>query len=151
MKFGIYTLVIKFEKNSVSHFYNLERGWGNGYVLLPPSHPYYGFDYDNIGVYVHGGLTFGIKFDSSNFIKWIKEREIDGDVTIENFEKFNDYWIIGFDTGHHGDNKFTCPKEYVMSEVNSLLEQCLSDDIKGIQKYKAVYQRKDKLLKIEGN
>ena len=35
--------------------YNLSQGWGNGYVLIPRGHPWYGVDYDQISCDVHGG------------------------------------------------------------------------------------------------
>ena len=123
-------------------------GWGNGYVLLPPNHPFYNKNYDNINVDIHGGLTFGQKVNSEYFLKWIENKEVLGDVTIENFKKFNDYWIIGFDTNHSGDNITKCSKDYVIDETNSLLEQCLDNDIEGIKKYKYIYLRKDKLKVI---
>ena len=53
-----------------SHFYNnnstsflMDVGWGNGYVLIPESHPFYMKDYDSIDVYVHGGLTFSSDYE----------------------------------------------------------------------------------------
>ena len=152
MKFGLYTLLIEnhFKKfGGGTHKFKIpfEFGWGNGYVLLPSNHPLYGVDYDSIAVDVHGGLTFSDNFNT-RFLEWIENREIDGDVTRENFEKFDNYWMIGFDTGHSGDGLDTCPKSYVMNETNNLLEQCLSDDIEGMRRYKAVYERKDKLKKI---
>src|SRR5580765_2676048 len=30
-----------------------------GYVGVPPSHPWYGMDYNDVDVEVHGGLTYG--------------------------------------------------------------------------------------------
>lgn len=77
-----------------------EVGWGNGYVLLPTNHPFYGIDYDDINVRVHGGLTYGQKFDSSNFFNQIKGLKYFGDLTEENCKKFEGYWMIGFDTAH---------------------------------------------------
>lgn len=54
-----------------------------GYVALPPNHSYYGKHYDNIPVYVHGGLTFASEGDGD---RWQKG-----------------YWWIGFDCAHWGD------------------------------------------------
>ena len=157
MKFGIYTLVIenflsksKFNMLDVG-FGVLEYGWGNGYILLPPNHPFYEIDYDDIDVKVHGGLTFGEKFNSTHFLEWIKGREISGDITLYNFEQFNNYWIIGFDTNHFGDNIYNCPKEYVIDETSHLLEQCLDESNKEIKKYKYITLRKDKLNKINAS
>lgn len=153
MKFGIYTFIVesplKKGLKEVEEFYFkylLSIGWGNGYVLLPPNHPFY--EDDDIDVNVHGGLTFSSLFNSEHFLELIKNRDFDGDITKENFEKFNNYWMIGFDTGHFEDNEYNCPKEYVMSETLSLVDQCLSDDIKGMKKYKSIYLRRDKLKEI---
>jgi len=147
MKFGCHKLVIenKFRKLG---YYSLDFGWGNGYVLLPFKHPFYNVHYDDIDINIHGGLTYSNKFDSSNFLKWIENLKIDGDVTIDNFKTFENYWMIGFDTSHYGDDINSCPKYYVMNEVENLLDQCIDDKIEGMKKYKLNYLRKDKLKKI---
>lgn len=82
-----------------------EHGWGNGYVALPSTHPFYGLDYNEINehVNVHGGLTFS------------------GSYTYED----KVYWLIGFDTMHGFDNPEDSNKEYVIAETLDLLEQCL--------------------------
>ena len=67
--FGIMGQVLRHPK-----FLNL-----NGYIYLPPSHPWYKKHYDEIDAEVHGGLTYG---------------ELD---------KETNYWCIGFDTNHSGD------------------------------------------------
>ena len=38
----------------------LKRGWGNGYVAIPPTHPAYKMDYDTLlyPIEIHGGLTY---------------------------------------------------------------------------------------------
>jgi len=82
----------------------MQRGWGNGYVGLPAGHLWYGVNYDDIPVDVHGGLTFG------------EEIELYG----------NKYWVIGFDTAHYDDSLSAWPKSRVMSETMDLLEQCKS-------------------------
>lgn len=150
MKFGIYTLVIENHMKRMSNFH-FDFGWGCGYVLLPFDHPFYGLYYDDINIRVHGGLTFGQKFDIEYFLKWVENRELDGDVTTENFEKFKNYWIIGFDTNHYGDNLISCSKNYVISETNDMLEQCLNDSIEGMKKYKSFFLRPDKLKKINAS
>lgn len=55
----------------------------NGYVALPPGHPYYGKHYDNIDATVHGGITFAQEGDGNNWNKG--------------------YWWIGFDCAHFND------------------------------------------------
>lgn len=153
MKYGLYTLIIEnhLKKSMrISGFSKryFEYGWGNGYVLLPKNHPFYNIDYDNINVYVHGGLTYSNLFKSKEFSKWVENLEFDGDVTYENFNFFNDYWMIGFDTSHLGDTEYSCPKSYVMNETISLLNQCLDDNFEGIKRYKKIYDRKNKIKKI---
>lgn len=82
-----------------------KHGWGNGYVALPSTHPFYGLDYDEIDqhVGVHGGLTYSQSY--------VHENET--------------YWLIGFDTMHSSDNPRNSNKEYVINETLNLLEQCL--------------------------
>ncbi|WP_178914064.1 hypothetical protein [Furfurilactobacillus rossiae] len=54
-----------------------ELGHLCGYVELPSKHPYYGSDYEDIPVDVHGGLTYAMQNE--------------------------EYWEIGFDCAHLGD------------------------------------------------
>ena len=95
MKFGIYTLCIEnwmVKKNYPEDFKSIfEYGWGNGYILLPHNHPFYGRDYNELNIDAHGGLTFGEYFSDNRFLEWIEDREIFGDVDRENFEKFDKY------------------------------------------------------------
>jgi hypothetical protein len=150
-KCGLHTLVIENHmKKSMYRSMGFDFGWGMGYVLLPSNHPFYGVHYDNLAIDAHGGLTFSEIFESKNFLEWVEGREFFGDVTRENFERFDNYWIIGFDTNHYGDDLMSCSKEFVINETNSVLEQCLDDEIEGMKKYKNIYQRKDK-LKIINN
>jgi hypothetical protein len=154
LKYGIYTLAIENYLTKYLSSYNLYSkfltfGWGNGYILLPPNHPLYEIEYGSIdNIKIHGGLTYGQFFNSESFLKWTENLEIGGDLTRENFEKFNNYWIIGFDTNHYGDNDETWTKEYVISQSEYLMEQCLDDKIEGVKKYKYKYLRKDKLKNI---
>jgi hypothetical protein len=73
------------------------RGWGNGYVDLPKTHPMYGVQYDDINVDVHGGLTYS--------------------------EEVNGMWRVGFDTAHAGDNYNNWNKQKVYKETKYLAEQ----------------------------
>lgn len=143
MKFGIYTLGIEswMTKKDYPEIFKgmFEFGWGNGYILLPHNHPFYGIDYNSLSIDIHGGLTFGDYFSNSLFLDWIEDKEIFGDVNRDNFEMFDKYWMIGFDTSHFGDCKESCSKDFVINEVNNLLEQCLDDNIEGIKAYKDYY------------
>ena len=64
---------------------------------------------------------------------------------------FKNYWIIGFDTGHSGDDLNTCSFDFVLNETESMRDQCLDDSIEKMKKYKSVYLRKDKLKKIDAS
>jgi hypothetical protein len=60
-------------------------GFRCGYVRIPPAHPWYGVDYDDIAADVHGGLTFAQP--DAHCGK-------DGP---------DDSWWIGFDCAHYQD------------------------------------------------
>lgn len=100
-----------------------------GYVILTPSNDFFGVDYFDIPVRVHGGLTYSDNYDG--------------------------VWKIGFDCGHYGD---LVPKiselinedgnvyrdmEFVKKECESLADQ--------ISKYSKAKKRYDKIncLKIK--
>ena len=84
-----------------------DAGWGNGYVILPPDHPCFGLEYDEIHKYwdviVHGGLTFSRTAED-----------------FEHTQKFKGSWAIGFDTCHLGDSLEEWPKERVQEETDRL-------------------------------
>lgn len=83
------------------HILYFDFGWGNGYVALPKSHPWYRKHYDNIeDVQINGGLTFS--------------------------EMINEMWVVGFDTAHSFDTLARWPKEAVQTEADCLLFQALS-------------------------
>lgn len=73
--------------------------WWNGYVTVPPDHPWHGKNYDNIKANVHGGLTYS--------------------GTAEGGEG----WKVGFDTNHFGDGPRTQNYEYVAKETRDLARQ----------------------------
>lgn len=147
MKNNIYTLVIESRlRKSIQNLptsISYDCGWGNGYILIPEYHPFYGKHYDDIDINIHGGLTYSNKFESDNFFNWIKNLEIDGDITLNNYKEFDGYWMFGFDTAHSGDNVFNCSKQYVINETENLLNQCIN--IKGYKRK----LRKEKLEKLE--
>jgi len=119
----------------------MEIGWGNGYVLLPPGHPFHGKGYDEIEAYAHGGLTYsgkyqGIlkKYEDSGFDYQMDEKLAE---RVKNGYKFlDDYWCVGFDTGHFGDNLTTCSKEYVWNETKALHKLCVDNNIKSLRRAK---------------
>ena len=90
-----------------------ERGWGNGYVLIPEGHPLYGKDYYDPKcetLEVHGGITYAAPSIPSKDAEFITEEP--------DFE----YWVFGFDTAHCYDNS-SMDKEWVKRETLRFKEQ----------------------------
>jgi hypothetical protein len=83
----------------------LRHGWGNGYIGLPPRHPWYQNHYDTIDVNIHGGLTY-----SDHYMDKITYPSV---------------WWIGFDTNHCMDNRYNCTKAYVENETEYLKKQAV--------------------------
>jgi hypothetical protein len=79
-------------------------GWGNGYVKIISGHPYYMLPYDEIGVNVHGGLTFGELIEPND--KFLPEG----------------YWV-GFDTSHYSDTLSKWSRNVVYQETLFLFSQ----------------------------
>lgn len=97
-------------KNNFDFDYN-NHGWGNGYVALPPSHKYFGVQYENIdGIEVHGGLTF------SDYATSLRNIPIDKRL-------LSKYWVVGFDTAHYMDTKENWPEVSVIHETKKLFNQ----------------------------
>lgn len=82
-----------------------EKGWGNGYAILPKGHPCFGMGYDeiytNYNIHCDSELTFA---------------------AFPRFPEYNneDYWFVGFDTLHHGDTIQRWPKERVQAAADKL-------------------------------
>lgn len=97
--------------------HGIKHGWGNGYVLIPPGHPYHGVGYDDIPVEVHGGLTFSdIITQDLVDSEWADGKLDNADVG---------YWAVGFDTAHYGDNLRKWTKEAVLAETQRLRDQLI--------------------------
>lgn len=79
-----------------------QKGWGNGYVVLPKDHPFYGLDYDFVSsfVNVHCGLTYGSHEDNGH-----------------------DGWCFGFDTMHLRDTAEEWTYQAVKEHTLNLLDQ----------------------------
>lgn len=106
----------RFTDTSLEPLLAFEYGWGNGYVAIPPNHPGWGKDWETTSPYldVHGGVTLCGKFHEP----W---RKIEGEVIPEEITK--DWWIVGFDTGHWGDNEHDQNEAFVRNETEHLLRQ----------------------------
>lgn len=101
-----------------------ERGWGNGYVIIPEDHPMHGKHYDDIDVDVHGGLTFDGLVDMNGMIIC---DTFSGDKSVMHWDEVTKEdaggWIVGFDTAHYGDSISRWPQEAVQKEADDLKEQ----------------------------
>lgn len=104
-------------KKYINSKYEIMRcGEANGYVAIPPEHPLYGKDFDDIlGIDVHGGLTCSVPISKYK----MEDTEFISDAT----EVPSDWWLLGFDTMHSGDNKVNWPKERVKEETLKLQKQ----------------------------
>lgn len=91
-----------------SEDFSMRRWWLCGYVVLPGDHPLNGEHYDDINdvVDVHQGLTFSDNGDRNT-------------------------WVIGFDCNHYGDGNKENTEEFVVSEIQKLVDQLL-DPNKGL-------------------
>lgn len=98
--------------------YVIERGWGNGYLVLPKGHPFWGIHYDEINnsahIEAHGSWTFSNYYSN---VKKIKDKIV---LDRPPFEFNNDDWIIGFDTSHYNDSLRNWPKEEVFKHIREL-------------------------------
>lgn len=95
-----------------------QTGYANGYVAVPPEHPYYGKDYDDVPVEIHGGLTFGRKYEAGCQTEGDWEMEF-----IEGNHIPEGWWVFGFDTCHFNDSLATWPRERCVEETLSLKTQ----------------------------
>lgn len=80
-----------------------DAGWGNGYVVIPKDHPFWGAPYECLPIgYIHGGLTYSEPEDNGH-----------------------EGWCVGFDTCHYGDTKENWTRDRVLQEANKLLKEMI--------------------------
>jgi hypothetical protein len=110
--------VVKGFKYKTSTFNrHMPHGWGNGYVAVPPSHPLWGVDYNNVEqIDVHGGLTYSEMNDVPGLFVAFPEIP-------------TNYWVFGFDTKHWDDTLKTWPKKAVEAETKRLFCQLMDIEI----------------------
>lgn len=86
--------------------FSMRNWWLCGYVILPADHPLNGEHYDDINdiIDVHQGLTYS-----------------------DNGE--NNTWVIGFDCNHLGDGDKVNTEEYVVSQIQIVVDQLLDPNI----------------------
>tara|TARA_R110000868_G_scaffold36248_1_gene128735 strand:- start:4551 stop:4931 length:381 start_codon:yes stop_codon:yes gene_type:complete len=99
-----------------------ERGWGNGYVAVPPTHPLHLGDIDHI----HGD-------DVTKKINLVETLDINGGITYNDYgngiDAPKDWWVFGFDTAHSGDTIQKWPKEAVEAETKRLFCQLIDIEL----------------------
>ena len=83
-----------------------DRGWGNGYVFLDSTHPFYGRPYEEIEVVAPGGITYSEWSDNVGGIS-------------SGLEK-GKWWVLGFDTAHSYNNS-SHNKQWVYEATLDLL------------------------------
>lgn len=94
------------------------HGHSNGYVALPPGHPFHGLHYDKLdqlGVSCHGGLTFSELFHDGTWSNTPHEHCVP--------KGLEGWWVIGFDTCHPGDSLERWPLEEVVNEIQYVIDQ----------------------------
>lgn len=94
-------------------------GYANGYVAVPPGHPLWGMDYDNVDnkINIHGGLTYS---DMSDNMMESQNIEI-LDETVDSLP--SGWWVFGFDTLHYMDTLENWSREMCIKETLELRKQ----------------------------
>ena len=128
-----------------------QTGWGNGYVMLPPEHPWYGKHYDSLNVNAPGGLTYSHYCDEKNIVNWFGNRdfEVCDDLKSVMGYDFSKYWVIGFDTAHSSMNLQNFGKSQVFEETKKVYEQCISDDLEGSVGWVKKWKKRNRQEKIK--
>ena len=116
-------------------------GAANGYVAIPPTNKYYGLPYDSPEVEslsVHGGITYAdfatYKETSVNGLFVTKPEFVGKRNTLLTYNELcflgdkpqeipDDWFILGFDTCHWGDNKENWNEDKVAQETLELAKQ----------------------------
>ncbi len=114
------------------------HGTHNGYVAVPPEHPCYRGDYYEKPICdldVHGGITYSepVCYEETSFMsqRRVKPEYIGtrsalldtAEYLTEEKDIPDDWWILGFDTCHFGDDEMIWNRPNVASETLRLKEQ----------------------------
>lgn len=92
-------------------------GYANGYVAVPPEHPWYKKSVEEDALDVHGGITF--YGTSDRCCDWENIETIDDDTNLLPLG----WWVFGFDTLHAYDNLENWSKERCIEETLNLKRQ----------------------------
>lgn len=115
----------------------MDFGHSNGYVAVSPDSVVHGKHYDLLeNISVHGGLTFSepVINKERTFVgdflirpEYVGRRNSLLDSAIEVSGSLSDieddWWIVGFDTCHYGDNSENWSEDRVIEEVKRLMDQ----------------------------
>lgn len=109
--------------------YGINCGTHNGYAAVPPGHPYYGLNYDDLNgkpINVHCGLTYSDKVGDLAYLPGFLM--VKGELP----DEFSNWWCFGFDTCHYGDNKTNWGSGRVIAETLNLIYQV--DELVNLEK-----------------
>lgn len=98
---------------------SMRVGFANGYVAVPKDHPFFGKDYDDVDVEVHGGLTFACPGNNITAADLPETEVLEGYL----YDLDENWWVFGFDTCHYMDSLENWPREAVIAETLSLKKQ----------------------------
>lgn len=98
---------------------SMRVGFANGYVAVPKDHPFFGKDYDDVDVEVHGGLTFACPGNNITAADLPETEVLEGCL----YDLDENWWVFGFDTCHYMDSLENWPREAVIAETLSLKKQ----------------------------
>lgn len=105
----------KYMTTSVSADILIEKGWGNGYVAVPPTH------------FLH------LEHITKEKISLVQSLDVNGGITYNDWGNGElapkDWWVFGFDTAHSGDTIEKWPKEAVEAETKRLYCQLLDIEL----------------------
>lgn len=102
-----------FIKEAQSRF-QIERGWGNGYIIIPKNRLYNIPDDENdINVYVHGGFT----------LSYIIDKNIYESFNLKMTNAQIGDRLLGFDTCHYNDTIINWPKDRVEEETKRIAKE----------------------------
>lgn len=105
-------------------------GWGNGYIVVDKTHPWFGKEYDEIME-----LDTPVEFTYSGHGNTLRHAP-------KQYQS-KDYWVFGFDTCHYGMNKQNWPKERVEKEAQNLCERAFMKWVEHNKTYEDGQTRKD--------
>ena len=80
----------------------VKSGWGCGYVHIPKEHP----------------ILVKLLLNQDGYY-YLQPEDCEQEITWSNWDKDNDYYVIGFDTGHIHNNP-SHDKEYVTQETKKI-------------------------------